>query len=185
MKVPLATAIELAEQMKALLAPVVERIAIVGSVRRRKAVVGDVELLFIPKIESRAAGLFDSEPFDLASEFIDKLVADGTLGKRLKDGTNFVAGWGAKNKLAFHRESGISLDLFSTTAENWWVSLVIRTGGKDTNLLLTTGAQKLGYTLNAYGAGVTTRDGTVIPATSEEHVFRLCALPYKLPHERI
>jgi hypothetical protein len=51
-----------------------------------------------------------------------------------------------------------------TTRENWFVSLVIRTGSKDTNLLLTTGAQKLGRKLNAYGCGVTGPDGTIIAA---------------------
>lgn len=80
-------------------------------------------------------------------------------------------------------------------AENWWVSLVVRTGSKETNLRLTTGAQRLGRTLHAYGSGVTINraqtiggeahlPGSEIKATSEQAVFELCEVPYLEPEQR-
>ena len=44
--------------------------------------------------------------------------------------------------------------------------MVVRTGSKETNLRLTTGAQKQGRSLNAYGRGVTCSDGSIVPATT-------------------
>lgn len=171
-----------AEHLLKLLRPFCERIEIAGSLRRMKDRVGDIELLFVPKMAARQTGLFDQEPFNLAQEKIGKLLASGALEKRPNVNGQFA--WGTKNKLGLHVESGIPVDLFETTEANWWVSLVVRTGSKETNLALTTGAQKLGRTLNAYGCGVTESDGTVIPATSEQHVFELCGVDYLEPNER-
>ena len=67
---------------------------------------------------------------------------------------------------------------------NWWVSLVIRTGGKETNLQLTNGAIRLGRSLMAYGCGARCSDGSIIAATSEQHVFELCGVPYREPADR-
>ncbi len=92
--------------------------------------------------------------------------------------------WGPKNKLAIHCETGIAVDFFATTIENWWVSLVIRTGGKATNLKLTTGALDKGMHLNAYGSGFTLQNKQVVPARSEREVFELAGVPYREPWER-
>lgn len=183
-KWPRAAAIVVAREICILLKPVTERLVVAGSLRRGKDEVGDVEILFVPKVERVQNGLFaeDVEKMDAADDCINRLVENGRIEKRpsvLGSST-----WGTKNKLAIHRASGIPVDFFATTEENWWVSLVIRTGSKEMNLALTTGAQKLGRTLNAYGCGVTESDGTVIPATSEQHVFELCGVPYRDPHKR-
>lgn len=182
-KYPFATALAVAEELQAMLAPACERIAIVGSLRRGKAEVGDLELLFIPRLSQRPDGLFDSQIVNVASEVIETWLTAGTITKR--PNVNGVFTWGEANKLAVHVASSIPVDLFSCWTENWFVSLVIRTGSKETNLRLTTGAQKRGATLNAYGSGVTWSDGTVTPATSEEHVFEMCGVtPYLEPHKR-
>jgi hypothetical protein len=49
---------------------------------------------------------------------------------------NGVTTWGTLNKLATHATSGIGVDLFATTHDRWFVSLVVRTGSKETNLSL-------------------------------------------------
>jgi DNA polymerase/3'-5' exonuclease PolX len=176
--------LRVAIQLMAQLEPYVERMCIVGSVRRKKRDVGDVELLFIPKIEMHRVDMFQEEAVDLCAFRINALVESFYLRKRLnKDG--HIAGWGERNKLALFAENLMPVDLFSTTTENWWVSLVIRTGGKDTNLRLTMGANRLGRTLNAYGCGVTDRKtGIVTAATSEREVFELCDVPYLEPVQR-
>ena len=165
------------------LSPACERITIAGSLRRGKHEVGDIELLFIPKFEEIPDGFFDKIKTDLAARKIQELLDRKILVERPNINGGFS--WGKENKLAIHRPSGIPVDLFSTTAEKWWVALVIRTGSKETNLRLTTGANRLTRTLNAYGTGVTNRKtGETTAATSERHVFELCGVPFLAPEKR-
>lgn len=192
-KYPYAEAMEVASEIQHFLTPHCDQLLIAGSLRRGKAEVGDIEILYIPRLVDKPDGLFDTKKFDMADGQITCWLADGSITKRpnINGGTS----WGEKNKLAIWTPAGIPVDFFATTKENWWVSLVIRTGSKETNLALTTGAQKLGGTLNAYGCGVTTHrhrifNGTpyppssIIPATSERDVFELCGVEYKEPKNR-
>jgi DNA polymerase/3'-5' exonuclease PolX len=181
-KFPHAEALAVAEELQALLAPACHRIAIAGSLRRLKPEVGDIELLFIPRRSERPDGLFDTKIVDVCGEVVEWLLAKGILAKR--PNVNGAFTWGERNKLAIHVPSGIPVDLFGTSEENWWVSLVIRTGSKETNLALTTGANKQGASLMAYGCGVKWSDDTITPATSEQHVFEMCQVPYKEPPQR-
>ena len=165
------------------LSPVCEQITIAGSLRRGKKMVGDVELLFIPKYDEQPDGFFDKIKVNLAEQKIQELLNRDVL--TMRPNVNGGFSWGRENKLAIHRPSGIPVDLFSTSPEKWWVALVIRTGSKETNMRLTTGANYLNRTLNAYGVGVTDRKtGEIIPATSEQHVFELCGVPFIEPEER-
>lgn len=175
-------AMAVAQELQAVLSPACKRIAIAGSLRRLKNEVGDVELLFVPVLSKRPDGLFDEKIVDVCSEVCEKLLVDGILAKR--PNVNGVFTWGERNKLAIHVPSGIPIDLFGTSEENWWVSLVIRTGSKETNLALTSGANRKGASLRAYGSGVTWSDGTTTPATSERHVFEMCGVPYREPQHR-
>jgi len=181
-KVARSTALEVAKELCALLKPVTGRLVVAGSLRRGKMVVGDIEILFIPKLEDRKLDMFVSEGFNLTEEKIAAMVKYGTIAKRLNKLGN-VSAWGPENKLAVHCASGISVDLFSTTPDKWWVSLVIRTGSKETNLALTTGAQRLGRHLHANGAGVS-ENGHMMICRSEEDVFALCGVPYLAPKDR-
>lgn len=177
-----AAALAVAEELQAMLAPACHRIAMAGSLRRQKLEVGDIELLFVPRLSERPEGLFDTKIVDVCSEVVEGLLTKGILAKR--PNVNGAFTWGERNKLAIHVPSGIPVDLFGTSVENWWVSLVIRTGSKETNLALTTGANKQGASLMAYGCGVKWSDDSVTPATSEQHVFEMCGVPYKEPRER-
>lgn len=174
-------ALAAAYELKNALSPFCERIEIAGSLRRGKPEVGDIELVFIPKMDDRQIDFFTSAPVDTASEKITGLLNDEVISKRPNVNGDFT--WGERNKLAIHA-SGIPVDFFSTKADNWWVSLVIRTGSKETNLALTMGAQKKNATLNAYGCGVTWSDGSITKATSERHVFEMCGVAYQEPQFR-
>lgn len=174
-----------AESFEQRLAPFVERIEIVGSLRRMRPQVRDFELLFIPKMERRKnpLSLFgETYQVDVASEFLDGLLALGQLEKRV--GESGVTAWGEKNKLAIDVESGMPCDFFSTTAENWFMSLVIRTGGKASNLEITNAALKRGEHAQAYGAGFKLQNGTVVKMRSEREVFEHVGLPYREPRDR-
>lgn len=166
------------------LAPSCEKIMIAGSIRRQKPFVGDVELLYISKTQVRQdpADMFGKITVNLADEIIQMFEKSGVLERR-KNSIGLET-YGQKNKLMRYVPSGMPVDLFGTTQDNWNVSVVIRTGSLETNLKLATGARKLGRSLKAYGSGVELSDGSIIQATSEEHVFELCGVPYLQPHQR-
>lgn len=182
-KWPRHEALIAANDIIARIAPACERVAIAGSIRRLKPEVGDIEILYIPRMSQRPDGLFDQRLVSVADEVIDQLLANGFFAKRpSKTG---VYAWGEANKLGIHVPSGIPVDLFSTSQVRWWVSLVVRTGSRETNLRLTTGANHLNRSLNAYGYGVTDRKtGIVTAANSEEDVFSLCGVPFLAPDKR-
>lgn len=182
MKYPAGAARAIAEWLIDRLGPACENIVIAGSLRRERPFVGDVEILFIPRKRTEPVDMFATKEVDLTDQVFDMLLAEGSIRKRRSSNGNVV--WGAKNKLAeFH--NGMPVDFFATTEENWWVSLVVRTGSKETNLKLTTGANKMLRSLNAYGCGVTSkRTGQVLQAHSEEEVFALCGVPYLDPSSR-
>jgi DNA polymerase (family 10) len=162
----------IAEELKSLLAPECQRITIAGSIRRRKPAVGDIELLVIPKYV---------DGVDQLDEEIKKLMAEGLLGYR--QNVRGSIAYGQKNKLLVHLPSGIGVDVFSTTEDCWWVSLVVRTGGEVTNKRIAMAAIRKGWHLMAYGRGFSTPRGDVV-CRSEEEVFRAVGFPYPAPWER-
>jgi DNA polymerase/3'-5' exonuclease PolX len=163
----------IAEELKKLLEPACERITIAGSIRRQKPRVGDIELLVIPKFD----GIFD-----LLDRELKWLIGTHILEHRLTKIGSVV--YGPKNKLLRHVASGIGLDVFSTDAECWWVSLVVRTGGEATNKEIASLALERGMRFHAYGRGFTLADGSELVCKSEEEVFKAVGLAYQAPWER-
>jgi DNA polymerase/3'-5' exonuclease PolX len=180
---PRAEALAVAEELVARLDPVCQRIQIAGSLRRELPDVGDIELLFVPMLGTRQRDLFTTETYDLADEKINELLKAEIIAKRPNKNGAFA--WGEKNKLGIHCASGIPVDFFSTDSECWWNSLVVRTGGKENNLLITTTAQKKGYSFEAYGNGYRSLNGLHHhQTTSEREVFGFIGLPYLEPKDR-
>ncbi len=163
---------EIAEEVKSHLEEVCERIEIAGSIRRQKKDVGDAELLCIP----RSGGITDC-----LDRRIQGLMFNGILTYRLNKLGRKV--YGVKNKLMLHVPSGFGIDIFSTTEECWPVAMVVRTGGKETNLLIATAALQKGYQFHAYGSGFTAPSREIV-CHSEREVFEVVGLPYLEPWER-
>lgn len=162
----------IAEKIKALLESSCERIEIAGSIRRQKPEVGDIELLAIPRYVAGS---------DMLDAKIQTLIQLTVLDyRRNKLGSKV---YGPKNKLLCHLESGIGVDIFSTTEECWPVALVVRTGGKETNKRIATAALRKGYQFHAYGRGFSTPTGGIV-CHSEREVFEAAGLPYQEPWER-
>lgn len=181
---PYSLAMTVAEALRTVLEPFCERIEIAGSLRRKKLEVGDIEILYIPKMGTRQRDLLETEQYDLADQQINAMLIDGRITKRPSKIGVFT--WGPKNKLGIHTHTGIPVDFFATTESAWWNSLVCRTGGKDSNLLVTTTAQKRGYSFEAYGCGFRplTLKGQRHDTTSERDVFEFIGLPYLPPEKR-
>lgn len=155
------------------LAPSCERIEIAGSLRRQCPLVSDIELLAIPKYQGM---------IDLLDQTVRRLIWERVLDYRLNKRGSRV--YGPSNKLLVFKHTNIALDIFSTDIARWPMSLVIRTGGKDTNLRLATAALALGMRLHACGSGYTLADGSPLVCYSEQDVFSALGLPFLRPEDR-
>ena len=171
-----------ARKVAAELAPRCERIEIAGSLRRGKPDVGDIEILYVPRIRQvHVLGELFPKSGSLADELLDRWLAKGIISKR--PNINGSVTWGELNKLAVYATSGIPVDLFATTMERWFVSLVMRTGSAQSNTRLATAALKRGMQFHAYGA-IQDRSGQQIIPQSEREVFERLGVPYREPAER-
>lgn len=188
-KWPRAEAEAVARELVQALEPSCEQIVIAGSIRRRKELVGDIELVYIPKFKAD----FDRTHLfhvpikrNLADEAIKDLFCRCTIEKRLNVRGSFT--WGENNKLAVHNPTGISVDFFATRANAWWNYLVCRTGGAVSNTRIATEAQQSGWkwqpTREGFERASGPDQGRVVPMHSEREVFEFVKLPYLEPEER-
>ncbi len=182
MRYPYKEALKIAEEIVMWLKPYCERIQIAGSLRRKKADVGDIEILCIPKpLLIPMKEYTDNLDFEIRC-LIDE---EKKLDYRLNIKGSRV--YGKQNKLLVHCASGIPLDVFSTTEENWATALVVRTGPKESNIRICMAAKNRRLRFHAYGAGFTKRVGSTIVCLtchSEKEVFEAVGLPYLPPEER-
>lgn len=189
-KFPRAAAIAAAKVIVEALKPFCLRLIVAGSLRRRKQEVGDVEILYVPKIEFRAqqiTTLFGEEKVDdvsvnLVDRALENLITAGTIAKR--ENVLDRETWGPKIKLAIHVASGIPVDFFSTVERSWFNYLVCRTGSAETNTRIASSAKRKGWKWCPYSPGFQRADGRLVAVTSEREVFQLSGLPYLEPHER-
>lgn len=178
---PHKLACEVAREIFERLKLATARIAVAGSVRRLRPLVGDLEILFVPCVTYRKTDLFYSDPVNLAEEAIAWMVTNRLIEKRQNSLGRDT--WGPLNKLARHVKTGLPIDLFAATEENWWNLLVCRTGPKSSNVEICKAAAKKGWTWRPYEKGFTS--GAHWHVThSEREVFELVGLPYKEPKDR-
>lgn len=179
-KWPRADALKIAQEIQAYLEPSCElgRCVIAGSIRRERSMVGDIEILYVPRFITESDGLFDSKQVDLAEDSIAHLLANKVIEKRPSKIGVFT--WGKQNKLAVHVASGIPLDLFcEPDNQDWFRSLVIRTGPKELNIELMATAQKNGVIAHAYGIALNLPNGERVIAASEQEFFQRCGVKYR------
>lgn len=160
---------------------------VAGSLRRQKEEVGDVEIQFVPRMghTSKIGRLF-SEPEDLAAKTILALCALKQL--ELRPNVRGVNTWGGFIKLARHTASGIPVDFFTATKENWFNYLVCRTGPAESNRAIARAAQRRGYKWKPYSPGFCRADDQtekcVAIMHSEQEVFEFVGLEYREPKDR-
>ncbi len=188
-KFPSALALQAAKEICDALAPVCDRLIVAGSLRRRKAMVGDVEILFIPKLAHQPALQqtdFLSEPVprykNLAEETIQRLVTSVCIIQRKN--VNGSVAWGPKNKLGLHVGTNVPVDLFTTTAANWFNYLVCRTGSAENNIRISNAALAQDWEWHPYDEGFSDAKGNIIPVRSERDAFALVGLDYLEPWDR-
>lgn len=144
---PLAEARELAERVVREFRHSCERIEIAGSIRRRKAMVGDIEIVCIPKRVKvpDPEDLFGERTITVNVQFehVTALVNAGIYEHRLN--VNGSRCFGASyQRLAYQ---GFGLDIFCTDAERWGVTFAVRTGNAEFSRKLMTVKSQGGFLL--------------------------------------
>lgn len=133
-----------------------ERIEVVGSVRRRKRQVKDIDFVLIP-----------SAPWSLHAEL-------------RKLGTIKASG----GKLARVMMGDIQLDFYFATAATWHTLLLIRTGSAENNIRLCSIAKNKGWHLSAAGDGLFNESGERIAGDSEESIYEALGIRFQPPERR-
>jgi DNA polymerase/3'-5' exonuclease PolX len=156
------------------LSPHCARIEILGSLRRGKKYVGDVELLAIPK-GIKQKSLFDDtySPIEISNELIDATRKYRVYSGGLESGGKMVQFYGPKR---------IAYDLFIASYENYGYQKVIRTGPLEHNV---------GYIIPLLKSkGFDLRDahiwkgGVLIPVNEEADLYGMIGLDIIPPNER-
>lgn len=134
-KIPLSQAQGLADKIIKELAPVCQRIQVAGSVRRKKKMVGDIEIVCIPLTQ---VDLFGDPTGSLLDPELEYLIEEGRIIRGDK--------WGTKYK-KFHPVAlpELGIDLFITTPNEWGYTFTIRTGSADFSRRIVTPKQQGGF----------------------------------------
>lgn len=170
----------IAAEIAAALSPACERLEVAGSIRRRKVTgIHDVELVAIPR---PARAVFGAPAARSAVHALtDRLRGEGRMIPRLD--TRGRAAWGEKFRRALWGTT--PLDLFITTAAQWGVIFLLRTGDAEFSRTLVTpapdGALPRGFRIQAGRVWM----GDVALETPEEgDVFDALGLTWIPPAER-
>lgn len=124
----LTEALPIAESLFERIAPVCNRIEIVGSFKRRKAEVGDLEFLLILK-PGMPAPVF-GKPKEIYKTHLDKLLAEMERDGLLRQAVNPANGDKLKRReiVGVNFITGFNLELFIVTPATWGIQNLIRTG---------------------------------------------------------
>jgi len=130
-------------------------IKVVGSIRRKKPLVKDIDLVLIPL-----------DPWNLHAEL-------AKLGPGKMSGSKIVR----------VMNGNVQIDVYFADASTWGTLLLIRTGSAQNNIRLATLAKKKVWQLKANGEGLLDETGVVI-AQTEESIYQALEIPWQEPEER-
>jgi DNA polymerase/3'-5' exonuclease PolX len=176
---PDAFARDIAKDFISRISAACDRIEIVGSLRRHKIAVNDIDILVIPGfIQMEDETLFGG-PYQ--ENQLDKQLSQLCLSRDLELDAN-----GSKIKRFLKTVDGdtIPIDLYIASEQTWWTLLLIRTGSRNHNVKLARRAMELQMHLKADGSGLMTDPGGIIAVQSEEDIFHHLRLEYRPPEER-
>lgn len=158
----LEEATTIAEKVKESLSPYCEKVEIAGSIRRRKPIVHDIDMVLIERPEAAL----------ILSNFI------ACIGKLELNGSKIKSLWYGD------KESGIAIDIYFATPATWATLLLIRTGSKENNIRLATLAKRRGWQLKASGDGLFNDKGERVAGDTEQSIYQALGIPYQEPEER-
>jgi len=170
-RMPRAEALAIAERVLATLAPVIARGVIVGSLRRERPDVGDIELLVEPRSEPALLGgpVYEVE----------------AIRRRVELDVGHIRVGGSRHmRAALCDDPAIAIELFLAHPPAHWGSLLaIRTGPQELGALAMRRLIHRGY-VHRDGHVVRELDCVIVPTETEEQFFALADLPCVLPNRR-
>lgn len=191
-------AVAIAKRFVDLIEDCTDRLVVAGSLRRRLAMIGDVEVCAVPKtgtVTNTKATLFGEVPESRELDFLDVrmtgMLDDGTVTKRLD--AKGSPRWGPTLKyLTF---DGARVDLFTPSAERFGWILMLRTGPYkfSKQLVVPKGKRTNDGRPGLMPAHIKPQDGWLCYRTSgerietpdEQSVFDLFGISYVDPWERV
>lgn len=163
---PLTLMADLADRVRHRLSAACLRIEVAGSIRRQEPMVGDIEMVAIPRLEP--GGLFGERQVSKLDTLLKLMQADGRI--------HITAGGTRQKKIVILTTlPTIQLDLFLVAPESWGYQLAIRTGPADYSKWLVT-RQRLGGGLDD---AFYCRDGAVWEEIGED-----AGIIHPVPEER-
>ena len=160
-KIPLDEARRIGEEIRMLLQELTTRIEVAGSVRRRRPVVHDLDIVLIPQVFAFP----DMIIMKLKERWPDLVIL--RKGERLAGVTLY---------------QGVDVDLYSSNDQSFGMHLLRWTGSAEHNIMLARRARTLGLKL-AVSKGVE-RDGQVIASRTEAEIFKALKMDFIPPEER-
>lgn len=177
-KIDLDQAAGIAQDIITHVRPSMARIEVAGSIRRRKPVVGDIELVALPSDRERMVQLL------------------GEMGQFIKPGVPGAIPWDPNPDAKYLRmrlPSGANLDVFIASELNWGGLYLMRTGGA----VGPDGKAFSGFVPGMFsrwkkvsgggrmtGAQPTTTEGVQLPLREEQDFFDLLSMDFVPPEER-
>ncbi|WP_026476160.1 DNA polymerase/3'-5' exonuclease PolX [Alkaliphilus transvaalensis] len=144
-------------QLKEL--PEIIDISLAGSIRRRKEIIKDIDIIASCPMDSRGKVM----DFFTSIEGVEKIIAKG------------------ETKSSIGLNIGVNIDLRLVEEDEYPYALQHFTGSKEHNTMLRHRAKKLGLKVNEYGVF---RGEDRLPASTEEEIYNLLELEYIPPELR-
>jgi DNA polymerase/3'-5' exonuclease PolX len=154
---------KIADQIKSTVCAHCDRIEVVGSIRRQKVKVHDIDFVVVTK-------------GDAGWRSIDEEL------KRLKAKPNNCSGSSVIKALLPCQNGLFQVDFYRAKPLNFGIHLLVRTGSANHNVWLAGYAISKGMRIK-YNQGLI-KDGNVIAGEDEKEVFTALDLPYPSPSER-
>lgn len=194
-------AVEIAKAFVELIEPYTDRLIVAGSLRRRLAMIGDIEIVCVPKVETLPIGFPDmfgeqaTGEVDYLDATMTMLLDKGWVTKRLD--TNGSPRWGPRTKYLLFQ--GARVDLFTSPADRFGWTLLLRTGPEqfcrqlvlpvrnDQGKRQLTSDRRPGLMpehIRAKSGLIYRTSGERIETPEEADIFKLFGLDYQEPWER-
>lgn len=177
-----------AESLRDALAPACQRIEIVGSVRRQRPMVSDIELLCIP-LGTTQSDMFGaplgriSQLDDLLDQFVARGVWTWDKGQPRQ---------GEKWKRLYYRTMSLTCDIFIVSLRSWAGNLLVRTGPSAYSQHVMSAARRKGWHFadgfllhrHAGPCGRGPECANILDVSDERSILDVLGLPWREPNQR-